>query len=51
MSTEKATKRQHFLEAIMGVTVGKYHLFKKIRQCNTYYYYWYFDGNERIYKS
>ena len=49
--TEKATKRQHFLEAKMNVMVGKYHLFKKTRQGNTYFYYWYQQGNERIFKA
>jgi hypothetical protein len=35
----------------MGVTVGKYHLFKKTRQSSTYYYYWYKEGKERVFKS
>ncbi|MDR0444463.1 MAG: site-specific integrase [Treponema sp.] len=35
----------------MGVTVGKYHLFKKTRQGKTFYYYWYQQENERIFKS
>jgi len=50
--TEKAIKKQQlFLEAIMSVTVGKYHLFKKSRQGNTYYYYWFQQGNERVFKA
>jgi integrase len=49
--TEKATKRQHFLEAIMGVTVGKYHLFKRSREHSNLYYYWYQDGGKRIIKA
>ena len=35
----------------MSVTVGKYHLFKKSRQGNTYYYYWFQQGNERVFKA
>jgi hypothetical protein len=35
----------------MGVTVGKYHLFKKSRENGTYFYYWYQQGKERISKS
>ena len=35
----------------MGVTVGKYHLFKKTRQGSTFYYYWYQQGNERVFKA
>ena len=34
-----------------GVTVGKYHLFKKSRQGNTYYYYWLQQGSERVFKA
>jgi hypothetical protein len=35
----------------MGVTVGKYHLFRKTRQGKTYFYYWYQQGDERIFKA
>jgi integrase len=35
----------------MGVTVGKYHLFKKTRQGKSYYYYWFQQGAERIFKA
>jgi len=35
----------------MGVTVGKYHLFKKARQGKNFYYYWYQQGNERVFKA
>jgi integrase len=39
------------LEAIMGVTVGKYHLFKRSRKSGDFYYYWFQRGNERIIKT
>jgi hypothetical protein len=35
----------------MGVTVGKYHLFKKPRQDKVFYYYWYQQGDERVFKA
>jgi integrase len=31
--------------------VGKYHLFKKSRQGKSFFYYWYQQGNERIFKA
>jgi integrase len=49
--TKKATKRQHFLEAIMGITVGKYHLFRRNRNYGNLYYYWYQDGGKRVIKA
>jgi hypothetical protein len=39
------------LEAIMGVTVGKYHLFKRSRKSGDFYYYWFLEGNQQIIKS
>jgi integrase len=44
-------KATTFLEAIMGVTVGNYHLFKKSRQDKAFYYYWYQQGDERVFKA
>jgi integrase len=40
-----------FLEAIMGVTVGKYHLFKRSRKSGVFYYYWFQQGSKRIIKT
>jgi hypothetical protein len=48
---KKATKRQHFLEVIMGVAIGKSHLFRKRREGKTFYYYWYQQGDKRVFKS
>jgi hypothetical protein len=39
------------LEAIMGVAVGKYHLFKRNRKSGDFYYYWFQEGNQQIIKS
>jgi hypothetical protein len=39
------------LEAIMGVAVGKYHLFKRSRKSGEFYYYWFQEGNQQIIKS
>ncbi len=47
MSTQVAI----LLEAIMGVTVGKYHLFKRCRKNGDFYYYWFQEGNQQIIKS
>jgi len=35
----------------MGVTVGKYHLFKRSRKSGDFYYYWFKQGNKRIIKT
>jgi hypothetical protein len=35
----------------MGITVGKYHLFKKTRQGEVFYYYWYQQGDARVFKA
>lgn len=35
----------------MGVTVGKYHLFKRSRENGVFYYYWFQEGNRQITKS
>jgi len=35
----------------MGVTVGKYHLFKRNRKSGDFYYYWFQQGNKRIIKT
>ena len=35
----------------MGVTVGKYHLFKRSRKNGNFYYYWFQQGNKRIIKT
>ena len=35
----------------MGVSVGKYHLFKRNRKSGVFYYYWFWQGNERIIKT
>jgi hypothetical protein len=35
----------------MGVTVGKYHLFKRNRKGGSFYYYWFEQGNQRIIKT
>jgi hypothetical protein len=35
----------------MGVTVGKYHLFKRNRKGGSFFYYWFQQGNERIIKT
>jgi integrase len=51
VATEKATKRQHFLEAIMGIRVGKYHLFRRNRENGYLYYYWYQNGAKRVIKA
>jgi len=40
-----------FLEVIMSVTVGKYHLFKRNRKRGDFYYYWFQQGNKRIIKT
>lgn len=49
--TEKATKRQQLFGGFMSVTVGKYHLFKKQRNGKSYYYCWFQQGSERIFKA
>jgi hypothetical protein len=46
-----STKVEHFLEAIMGITVGKYHLFKRSRKSGDLYYYCFQQGNGRIIKA
>lgn len=35
----------------MGVTAGKYHLFKRSRKSGDFYYCWFWQGNERIIKT
>jgi hypothetical protein len=35
----------------MGITVGKYHLFKRSRKSGSFYYYWFEQGNQRIIKT
>jgi hypothetical protein len=35
----------------MGITVGKYHLFKRSRKGGSFYYYWFEQGNQRIIKT
>ena len=35
----------------MGVTVGKYHLFKRSRKSGTFFYYWFQQGDGRIIKT
>jgi hypothetical protein len=30
----------------MGITVGKYHLFKRSRKSGSFYYYWFEQGNQ-----
>jgi hypothetical protein len=35
----------------MGVTVGKYHLFKRSRKSGIFFYYWYQDGDHQTIKS
>jgi len=35
----------------MGVTVGKYHLFKRSRKSGDFFYYWFQQGNKRIIKT
>jgi hypothetical protein len=39
------------MEAAMGVTVGKYHLFKRNRKGGSFFYYWFRQGDERIIKT
>jgi hypothetical protein len=51
VSAKVATKWQHFLEATMSVTVGKYHLFKRSRKRGDFFYYWFEEGNKRIIKT
>lgn len=38
-------------EAIMGVTVGRYHLYTRTRPSGTFYYYWYEENSRRVSKS
>jgi len=45
-----STKVAILLEAIMDVTVGKYHLFKRSRKSGDFYY-WFQQGNKRIIKT
>ena len=35
----------------MGVTVGRYHLFKRKRKRGSFYYYWFNQGKERVIKT
>ena len=35
----------------MGVTVGKFHLFKRSRKSGDFYYYWFEEGNKRIIRT
>ena len=35
----------------MGITVGKYHLFKRSRKNGDFYYYWFQQGDKRIIKT